>query len=272
VWAESEAFKRLRPYLACQVKQRPEGGPCERFQIDDWESIAKRHEDTNPIRKADLALSLVVRESKKQDDGADFLLTEDHGLYFDAINVGQVEQVLDYLIQEGLVHRIVGNKSVAFASIRKAYVKPTLLGEQRYWLGGDPIKSTTCFVAMSFNKALDPIFYDFIRPAAKECDYDAFRVDQKEHNGKITDEIIAGIRSARFVIADFTEQKGGVYYEAGFAAGLDRPVIYTCRRDDIDNCHFDTRDYNHITWETPEELQTKLVNRIKATIGLPVRD
>ena len=70
-------------------------------------------------------------------------------------------------------------------------------------------------------------------------------------------------------MADVTNHRQGVYFEAGYALGLGIPVIWTCRKDDLDNCHFDTRQYNHIVWETPEELATALEHRIRATIGEP---
>jgi len=63
-----------------------------------------------------------------------------------------------------------------------------------------------------------------------------------------------------------TGQRGGVYFEAGFALGLGKPVIWTCRSDDMEKLHFDTRQYNHVTWNTPIELKDKLVNRILATL------
>ena len=100
---------------------------------------------------------------------------------------------------------------------------------------------------------------------------EAQRIDRKEHSNKIDDEIIAEIRRSRFVVADFTcereKVRGGVYYEAGFALGLGLPVIWTCRKDCLDYLHFDTRQYNHIVWETPEELYARLKARIGAFIG-----
>jgi nucleoside 2-deoxyribosyltransferase len=68
------------------------------------------------------------------------------------------------------------------------------------------------------------------------------------------------------VVADFTGDRGGVYYEAGFAQGLGIPVIWTVREDWLDRIHFDTRQYNHIHYATPEELRKALKNRILATI------
>ena len=67
-------------------------------------------------------------------------------------------------------------------------------------------------------------------------------------------------------MADFTGQRGGVYFEAGFAMGLGIPVIWTCRDTDINDLHFDTRQYNHIPWANPKELRVRLQNRIEATI------
>ena len=72
-------------------------------------------------------------------------------------------------------------------------------------------------------------------------------------------------------MADFTHgnsgARGSVYYEAGFAQGLKIPVIFTCRKNAIKRIHFDTRQYNHIVWETPVELKDRLTNRIAAVIG-----
>ena len=78
---------------------------------------------------------------------------------------------------------------------------------------------------------------------------DPVRIDLLQHNEKICDKILAEIRSCQFIIADFTLQRAGVYFEAGFAMGLGRPVIWTCMEDDFENTHFDTRQYNHIVWE-----------------------
>lgn len=130
------------------------------------------------------------------------------------------------------------------------------------------INSKKVFVAMSFDSKLKPIFADFIKPACKECGFDAERVDSKEHNEKICDRIIAGINESRFVIADFTQNKHGVYFEAGYARGLGIPVIWTCSDTFKEELHFDTRQYNHIIWKDGKDLREQLVNRIKASINI----
>lgn len=68
------------------------------------------------------------------------------------------------------------------------------------------------------------------------------------------------------MVADFTGHRHGVYFEAGFAMGLGIPVIWLCQEDEIDKTHFDTRQYNHILWNSAEDLYQKLLNRIQATV------
>lgn len=130
-------------------------------------------------------------------------------------------------------------------------------------------ESTEAFVAMSFAPALDPIFQDLIRPAVEDCGFVAIRVDRTEHVNRIDDEIISRIRQARFLIADFTHHKNGVYFEAGFALGLVIPVIWMCREEDLQNSHFDTRQYNAVVWTEDDlaDARARLAIRIGAVVG-----
>ena len=123
------------------------------------------------------------------------------------------------------------------------------------------------FVAMSFDVALKPAYENGFQIGIINAGYDPVRVDRVEHTNRIDDEIIAHIRAASFVVTDFTGHRGGVYFEAGFALGLNLPVIWTCQKDDMKDLHFDIRQYNTIDWETPEDLALRLQRRIEATVG-----
>ena len=146
------------------------------------------------------------------------------------------------------------------------------------------IDSQRAFVAMWFGQEMNEAYELGFKPAIEDAGYNSVRIDRKDHNNKIDDEIIAEIRRSRFVVADFTSDvfkrkdtdgvekteaisRGGVYFEAGFAKGLGREVIWTARSDLIEFVHFDTRQFNHIVWTTPEELRDKLSKRISATMG-----
>lgn len=129
--------------------------------------------------------------------------------------------------------------------------------------------STTGFVAMWFDSSMSIVWEQAFYPAIERAGYSPLRIDKKEHNNKIDDEIMASIRGARFIIADFTGERGGVYFEAGFANGLGKPVIWTVRHDLLEKVHFDTRQFNHLTWTADKlgDFRDALALRIEATIG-----
>ena len=127
--------------------------------------------------------------------------------------------------------------------------------------------STKAFVAMWFDKGLTAAWTDGIKPAVERCGFTPVRIDLEEHNEMIDDQIQAEINESRFLVADLTGHRNGVYFEAGYALGLGIPVIWTCRKIEAEETHFDTRQYNRIQWESPAELCAAIELRIRATIG-----
>lgn len=128
-------------------------------------------------------------------------------------------------------------------------------------------QSEEVFVAMSFSPEMTSAYERGLHVGIERSGYVPVRVDRTEHVNRIDDEIIARIRRSAFVVADFTEQKSGVYFEAGFALGLNLPVIWSCRQDEIDALHFDVRQYNCIDWTDEADLARRLQLRIEAVVG-----
>lgn len=134
------------------------------------------------------------------------------------------------------------------------------------------VRSDQAFVAMWFDESMNEAWEKGFKPGIEDAGYKPLRIDFKQHNNKIDDEIIAEIKRSQFLVADFTskprEARGGVYYEAGFAKGLNIPVIFTCRKDIFgpDNVHFDIQHFKHIIWDEPKDLRKELKKRISETI------
>ena len=128
-------------------------------------------------------------------------------------------------------------------------------------------ESALAFVAMWFDRSLDQVFDSAIEPTIRESGYKAIRIDRQQHANRIDDEIIGRIKGSRFMVADFTGQRAGVYFEAGFMLGLRRTVIWMCRKSDLPQLHFDTRQYNFIDYERTDEAKTRLYDRIIALEG-----
>jgi hypothetical protein len=167
------------------------------------------------------------------------------------------EEMNDYLAAAG---------ELGFFDIYKSTI--TLDGWRRVEaLRATSPQSRQAFVAMWFAKELDDAWLNGFKKGIEETEYyHAIRVDSVEHNEKIDDRIFAEIRRSGLVVADFTGDRGGVYYEAGYAMGLGIPVIWTCRVDYVNKLHFDTRQYNHIVWESVSQLKDRLRDRIAATV------
>ena len=123
------------------------------------------------------------------------------------------------------------------------------------------------FVAMWFDGDLRDAWINGFDPGIRAAGFRPFRIDNKDYVGGITGEIMAEIRRSRFVVADYTGQVNGVYFEAGFALGLGLTVIPTCRADEIPKLHFDIKHLNTLLWNTPAELAHGLNKRIRAVIG-----
>jgi nucleoside 2-deoxyribosyltransferase len=69
------------------------------------------------------------------------------------------------------------------------------------------------------------------------------------------------------MVADFTSQNPGAYFEAGLMQGLGRPVFWMCNEAEREKLHFDTRQYNHILYTDLRDAQVRLHNRIIAVVG-----
>ncbi len=186
----------------------------------------------------------------------------------ESVDSAEVRSFLDYLEDRGWIgckHLLGGN----------AHCTITIDGYAEIEGVQQQVDSAQAFVAMWLDDEMNDAFQTGIAQAIENTGYADYRVDieiaHSSDAGKIDDTIIAEIRRSRFLIADFTHGntgiRGSVYYEAGFAHGLGIPVIYACRKDQLDKLHFDTRQYYHVAWETPEELRKDLETRILAVVG-----
>ena len=131
--------------------------------------------------------------------------------------------------------------------------------------------SRTAFMAMQFgDPALDELVNRVFRPAVAETGFDLVRVDDVPSAGLIDDHIRVMIRTARFTLTDLTHDNPGAYWEAGFAEGLGRPVIYTCERSKFDEhrTHFDTNHQHTVLfdYQRPDEAARNLKATIRATL------
>ena len=252
---------RLTTWL---VDQRRLGNECPEI-LQQTIMEAKQRRDLSVHDRADRLLQYIGDQIGEIGKHFEFVSSEAIsntaiGAWSESVSHNEVGYLLDYLEEE---RWIVGEHRIYTLTVR-GYARLTELETEN-------TESSKGFVAMWFDDSTQKAWEEGIKRGIEDAGYEAVRIDQKEHNNKIDDEIIAEIRRSRFVVADFTQgedgARGGVYYEAGFAHGFGIEVIFTCKENALENVHFDTRQYNHIVWETPGELRQRLAARISAVIG-----
>ena len=135
------------------------------------------------------------------------------------------------------------------------------------YLGVDNSDSRKAFIAMSFDPTLEDNYTVGIKPALESLGFMPIRADKQYHNDKIDTKICEWIAESRFVVADYTGHRTGVYYEAGFAKGLGLPVVQVCSSTDFERLHFDVKTISTLKFDTPSKLKSVLEEHIQQTIG-----
>jgi len=130
-------------------------------------------------------------------------------------------------------------------------------------------------MAMKYGDSeLDAIVKEHFTQAVARTGFELRRLDQNQPAGLIDDQLRVQIRTARFLVCDLTHGNRGAYWEAGFAEGLGRPVIYTCREDVFNDSanenrpHFDTNHFVTVLWrqDAPHLAAQRLVDTVRATL------
>jgi len=133
------------------------------------------------------------------------------------------------------------------------------------------VESRRVLMAMQFNDPeLNLVVENAFRPAVKQTGFELRLITDMQPAGLIDDQLRVALRTSRFIIADLTHGNPGAYWESGFAEGLGRPVIYTCRQAEWRNqkTHFDTNHLVTIIWSADKlsESASKLTAIIRATL------
>jgi hypothetical protein len=133
------------------------------------------------------------------------------------------------------------------------------------------------FIAMEYGHTdLDLLVEEHFKPAVAETGFVLRRLDDEQPAGLIDDRLRVAIQSSRFVLVDLTHSNLGAYWEAGYAEGLGKPVIYTCEESAFAGkaSHFDTNHNLHVLWNATniDPALKKLKATIRATIPEATRE
>lgn len=120
-----------------------------------------------------------------------------------------------------------------------------------------------CFVIMPFAPEFDDVYAvikSSVESVGPEGSRRCFRLDESRPAGRITDRLLAELRSATLCVADLTGTKPNVMWEVGFAMALSKPTIVVTQ--DVNGLPFDLKDMQSIPYDR---------NRLSVSLAGPLR-
>lgn len=195
-----------------------------------------------------------------------------------SFNQPMFDQLLQELINRNLLVRMgteTRENPRGDGVIEGALFGLSLEGWERYEVErAGKISGRYGFLAMKFG---DPTLEAFVERAVKPPVSDALGypvVDLRNVSraGVIDNILREQIRDAAFVLVDLTHDNAGAYWEAGYAEGLGKPVVYLCERAKFDSAktHFDTNHCTTVLWSTDDEqlFSRELIATLRRSLNL----
>jgi len=230
-------------------------GVTQFFTQERAKQIARDAPRYRPREKMDQLLTAIGRITKRPGPSRELKGPKIMPMAW-AVDEAEAGSYLVWLVTEELIHSGKSNYWL------------TLKGWERFEAlqTSGQFNSRRAFVAMWFADEMDTVWEHGLKPGIEDAGFDPYRVKGVAHGERIDAHIIAELRTCRFVVADVTGERTAVYYEAGFAEGLGKPIIWTCDIKKKDHMSFDTRQFAHILWSDGANLREQLSAWIKARI------
>ncbi len=258
--------KLARAKLSHVLRRANENGEQAVLTTDTAEAILKQPLP-RPREQADLLLRWVAEHVPGPGETV-VVEARTHGAIIGSSSWKGFGLVLDHLFAVGLFTG-AHSKTIGESS---AHATPSFAGWERYEnLRRGQTNYRKAFMAMQFgDPALDSMLAHVFKPNVRQAGFDLFKLDDAPKAGLIDDRLRVEIQASDFVVADLTHENLGAYWEAGYAEGLGKPVIYTCEKTKFEatKTHFDTNHHLTITWEVsaPEAAGQRLKATIRATL------
>jgi hypothetical protein len=151
--------------------------------------------------------------------------------------------------------------------------------------------SQQIFIAMPFGDETEKDHfnrvYDAIKSSIESNGLTPYRIDNDHHIDRIDSKILSEIQNSRAVIVDLSHSNkttkppfgktcddlkraipnANVYFEAGYAYALGKPVFYICNTDDFENRAFDLATFNCLPYSPTRDELKDLSSALQARLA-----
>ena len=261
-------------------RQALSGGRWLHVTKEMLERLRSEARSPTPAEQAENAIRFIGDHVSTEDESLGYIPDQfraaigasDYGSGLWVVEQLQAKGLVDFA---GTMHRTRVRFDDGVSEIQKTLAAVTLSldGWQEYEQANrGSFEGNYGFVALQFNDPeLDELLATTKATVLKETGYDLIDMRDVEQAGIIDNIMRLKIADAAFVLADLTHGNPGAYWEAGYAEGLDKPVVYICREDVFDRgkTHFDTNHCTTIPWSSddPSQFCHRLIATLRRSLG-----
>jgi hypothetical protein len=206
--------KDLGPKLSAWIRDRTESGSeVPEINSNTLNEVVAALPDYRVSEKQLLLLRSFERRTAFPGKLIDVVSHLDYPLAW-ASGEDELTYLLRALIERGFLRRTDGDPNLTDSFVFKFeitsagwafledHARPAAIADQ-------------VFVAMSFADEFTSAWRNGIETALRKAQFRPYRVDAAPHIDRIDTKIVSEIKNSRFLVADVTKQRPGVYFEAG---------------------------------------------------------
>lgn len=255
----SHAIRNMRP-----VGDMKKGAPLPRV-TSQWVEDVLKNKELPSVPELASNFILWLGDSFETPEETMNVNPESCSAIIGAVKPATVRYVAKHLGEEGYIYIDAGRGLENIALTAKGWARYEELHRTAR-------NSRKAFMAMPFGyEDLNRMFETHYAPAVGRAGYRLERLDNPAPPaGLIDSRMRIAIRTARFLVVELTHNNCGAYWEAGFAEGLGKPVIYCCERRFFEEqrTHFDTNHHHTICWtaDALDKAARELTDTIRATL------
>ncbi|WP_410768848.1 hypothetical protein [Fontibacillus sp. BL9] len=238
--------RELFHLISAYIRELTDCGEKVTLAIDDLESIA--NSPKIPVTVDDKGNRLLQYMQRHVNvPGEPIIIHPLSGNY--NLTYSPNQQELVYIIDMLRGEELLIREGMSFQLTEKGWTRATAS------LGGQKLKP--CFVLVADEEIMRTEWQEMLLPKIEQLGYQPRMLSHTETDcgEKYSLELIA---DSKLIIADLTGQSPEVYFAAGYALGLNIPVIWTVNSLDADILHVQIKDIRPIVWNSTEELGVML--------------
>lgn len=261
-----------RAFLSHHIRKSVENRSAQPMITTDW--LERMQDDAHLPSPAIQAVNIIRFIGDRVSKTGEVVekLPEEFPAIIGAPNHEFAGRLAKELIERGLLK---ANDATSHDGIQLLNIDLTLDGWEEYESEKHGhVAGNYGFIAMKFgDEILDPFISETVKPKIKESiGYDLVDLRDVSEAGVIDNIMRSQIRDAAFVIVDLTHDNSGAYWEAGYAEGLGKPVIYICEDTKFEEAktHFDTNHCTTVLWseDDPDDFIRELVATLRRSLNL----